>query len=51
MMKSWHVIVLEDHKKVIFDKICINVKQSKEVFNECVEKYPPPKYKVLRELY
>jgi len=50
-MKSWHVTVLEDHKRVIFEKVCISVKDAKELFVKCEKDYPPPKYKVLRELY
>ena len=50
-MKSWHVTVLEGYKKVIFEKVCLSVKESKEVLKECEEKYPPPDYKCLRELY
>jgi len=50
-MKSWHVTVLEDYRKVIIDKVCFTAKESKEVFKELQEKYPEPGYKVLRELY
>jgi len=56
-MKSWHVTVMEGFKQ-IFSKQCLGgAGESKKLFDEMKEKYPPakkegdPKYTVYREQY
>ncbi len=51
MSKIWHVIVLENYKKVILNKSCLNVKHANVLIEQLLEQYPSPKYKIIKDLY